>query len=208
MTEAAVARPGLFLLVSAILAGVSVWAASHLEIRSDLKELLPSDLPSVREVQKLIQRVGGDGTVLVVVQSLDGPSGLKNAESVAPELAREFAALGPSVIRSVEANVRPVQSWAENHWPLFVPLDDLRKARDTVREEIRRRKISANPLAVDLDDEEPAAPAAADKPSWMDPAQPLPRELVAKRFERYHDGFFVHPDGTSLTIILRPAGTS
>ena len=207
MTEAAVARPGSFLLVSLALAGVSVWAASHLEIRSSFQELLPSDVPSVREVQELIKRVGGDGTVLVVVQSLDGPAGLKNAESVAPELARDFLALGPSEIRAVEYNIRPVQAWYENHWPLFLSLDDLRKARDTLREEIRRRKLAANPLAVDLDEEEPA-PAPAERPAWLDPKQPLPREMIAKRFERYVHGFFVHPDHSSLTIVLRPAGTS
>jgi len=207
-TTAAVTRPWLFVLSALAIALASIWAASHLEIRSSLQELLPSDLPSVRQVQDLIKRVRGDGTVLVVVESLDGPSGLKNAEAMAPELAREFAALGPSVIRSVESNVRPVRAWYENHWPLFVPLEDLRKARDTVRDEIRKRKISANPLALNLDDEEPASAAPADTPSWMDPKQPLPREIVAKRFERYTDGFYVHPDETSLTIVLRPAGTS
>jgi len=210
MTEAAVARPGLFLLVSAILAGVSVWAASHLEIRSDLKELLPSDLPSVREVQKLIQRVGGDGTVLVVIQSLDGASGLKNAESMAPVLTRDFLALGPQEIRSVESNVLPVKAYYEEHWPLFVGLDDLTKARDTVRQEVRKRKLAANPLGGDLfeDDEAPAAQKPAETPSWMDPKQPLPRELVAQRFDRYVDGYLVHPDRSSLTLVLRPAGTS
>jgi len=209
VTEAAVARPVLFIALSVIVSGVSVWAASHLEIRSSFQELLPADMPSVREVQELIQRVGGDGTVLVVVQSLDGPSGLKNAESVAPELANDFLALGPSEIRSVEVNVRPVQTWYENHWPLFVPVEDLRKARDTLREEIRQRKIAANPLALDLDEEEPKAEPAKSGPApWLDPKQPLPREIVAQRFERYVDGFLVHPDHTSLTMVLRPAGTS
>ena len=51
VTEAAVAHPGRFLLASLALAAAAVWAASHLEIKSDFKELLPSDLPSVREVQ-------------------------------------------------------------------------------------------------------------------------------------------------------------
>jgi len=50
VTEAAVAHPGLFLAVSLLVAAVSVWAASHLEIRSSFQELLPEDLPSVREV--------------------------------------------------------------------------------------------------------------------------------------------------------------
>ncbi len=153
VTEAAVARPGTFLAVSLLIATVSVWAASHLEIRSSFQELLPEDLPSVREVKELIRRVGGDGTVLVLIESLDGPA--------------------------------------------------------AVRAEIKKRKIEANPLAVNLDDEDAPAPVAtADAPSWMDPKQPLPRDSIKQRFERYLDGFLVHPDKASLTLVLRPAGTS
>src|SRR5207237_59514 len=40
-TRAAVARPALFLGVALALAAVSVWAASHLAIRSSFQELLP-----------------------------------------------------------------------------------------------------------------------------------------------------------------------
>ena len=207
-TEAAVARPFIFLAVSLIIAAVSVWGASHLEIRSSFQELLPEDLASVREVKELIRRVGGDGTVLVMIESQDGPAGLPNAESLAQELSPEFLALGPEVIRSVESNLRQVEEWYEAHWPLFASVDDLRKARDTVREEIRKRKIEANPLAVNLDDEEEPAKPSSGTPSWMDPRQPLPREQVKQRFERYVDGFLVHPDQTSLTLVLRPAGTS
>ncbi|HEY6911155.1 MAG TPA: MMPL family transporter [Myxococcales bacterium] len=208
VTEAAVARPAAFLLASLLVAAVSVWAASHLEIRSSFQELLPSDLPSVRQVQDMIKRVGGDGTVLVSIESLDGPSGLKNAEAMAPVLARDFLALGPSVIRSVESNVRPVEAWYEDHWPLFATLDQLTEAREELRKEVRKRKIAANPLGGDLfEDEEPQA-AAGPAPQWMDPKQPLPREMVAQRFDRYVDGFLVHPDKTSLTVVLRPAGTS
>ena len=207
-TEAAVARPFIFLAVSLIIAAVSVWGASHLEIRSSFQELLPEDLASVREVKELIRRVGGDGTVLVMIESQDGPAGLPNAESLAQELSPEFLALGPEVIRSVESNLRQVEEWYEAHWPLFASVDDLRKARDTVREEIRKRKIEANPLAVNLDDEEEPAKPSSGTPSWMDPRQPLPGEQVKQRFERYVDGFLVHPDQTSLTLVLRPAGTS
>src|SRR5438093_13773003 len=109
VTEAAVARPGLFLGISLLLAAVSVWAASHLEIRSSFQELLPEDLPSVAQVKEMIRRVGGDGTVYVVVETLDG--NLKNAEELAPKLVTDFLAMGPSQIRSVDWNMKPVQQW-------------------------------------------------------------------------------------------------
>ena len=210
LTRAGLDRPIPVLLVSALVVAVCVKLASGLEIRSSFQELLPEDVPSVQEIKQLIQRVGGDGTVLVVVESLDGPSGLPRAEALAPALAREFNGMGPDQIRSVQWNMAPIRAWYETHWPLFVPLDDLRQARDAVRDEIRRRTLASNPLAVSLDDEEATAapatlPEAAD---FLDPKKPLPRERVAERFARYVDGFMVSPDHRSLTLIVRPAGTS
>ena len=192
LTKAGLNRPIPVLLVSALAVAVCVKLASGLEIRSSFQELLPEDVPSVREIKQLIQRVGGDGTVLVVVESMDGPSGLPKAEALAPALSREFVAMGPSQIRSVQSSMAPIRDWYEGHWPLFVPLEELRKARDAVRDEIRRRTMAANPLAVSLDDEEDKAPAALPEAAdFLDPKKPLPRERVAERFARYVDGFMV-----------------
>ena len=212
ITSFSIARPFLTLAGAAALGAVSIWLASGLEIRSSFQELLPSDLPSVRLIQELVKRVGGDGTVFVNVESLDGPDGLPKAEALAPKLAQDFLAMGPDQIRAVDWNVRRIETWYEEHWPLFVPVEDLRRARDAIREEIRRRTIEANPLAVQLDDEDPAPAAklAGDDPAtdWLDPNKPLPREQVRQRFARYVDGFYVHPDKGSLTIVVRPTGTS
>jgi uncharacterized protein len=209
LTRAGLNHPVPVLLLSALAVAVSVKLASGLEIRSSFQELLPEDVPSVREIKQLIQRVGGDGTVLVVVESMDGPAGLPKAEALAPALARDFIALGPTQIRSVQSSMAPIRDWYEGHWPLFVPIEELRKARDAVRDEIRRRTVAANPLAVTLDDEEETtAPALPEAAEFLDPKKPLPRERVAERFARYVDGFMVSPDHRSLTMIVRPAGTS
>jgi predicted RND superfamily exporter protein len=206
VTSAALDRPYLFLLGALLITGLSVQRASHLEVRSSFEELLPVDVPSVKQIKELAKRVGGDGTVLVVVEALDGPSGLKAAEKMADELAKDFLAMGPKEIRSVEASMAPVRDWFEDHWPLFAPLTDLIKARDSVREQVHQAKASANPLAVSLDDEE--APAAAPSNPLLDPKQKLPRELVADRFDRYVDGYMVAPDHKSITVVVRPTGTS
>src|SRR4051812_16107572 len=149
---------------------------------------------------------------MVQVEAKDA-SGLAAAEALAPKLVHDFVGLGPDKIRAVDWNVAEVRDWYAKRWPLFAPLDDLSKARDSLREEIRRRRIEANPLAVQLDDEEePAKPAAAawgPVAEWLDPKKPLPREQVLQRFARYKDGFFVFPeDQKSLTIVVRPTGTS
>jgi len=209
LTRAGLNRPVPVLFLSVLAVAVCVKLASGLEIRSSFQELLPEDVPSVREIKQLIQRVGGDGTVLVVVESMDGPAGLPKAEALAPALARDFIAMGPAQIRSVQSSMAPIRDWYESHWPLFVAVEELRKARDAVRDEIKRRTVAANPLAVSLDDEEEtAAPALPEAADFLDPKKPLPRERVAERFARYVDGFMVSPDHRSLTMIVRPAGTS
>src|SRR5438105_3299267 len=191
-------------------AAVAVWLASGLEIRSSFQELLPSDLPSVKLIQEMVKRVGGDGTVFVNVEALDGPPDLPKAEALAPKLAQDFLAMGSDQIRAVDWHVTRVENWYEEHWPLFVPLQDLQRARDAIRDEIRKRTLEVNPFAIELDEEQPPPKPAAGDPAadWLDPKKPLPRDQVRERFARYVDGFYVHPDHRSLTIVVRPTGTS
>jgi len=180
VTRAAVDHPARFLLAALLVAAVSVKLASGLEIRSSFEELLPEDVPSVREIKDLVKRVGGDGTILVVVESLEGEQGLRKAEALGDQLTKEILALEPKQIRSVQSSMAPIRDWFENHWPLFVPLADLRKARDSVRDEIKKQKAKANIFALD-DDDAPKQLAAAT-PEFLDLSKPAPKARVAERF--------------------------
>ncbi len=206
ITAASLRHPWRFLLVALTLAVGGAWLASGLEVRSSFEELLPSDVPSVAHAKELVRRVGGEGTVYVNVEALDGPQGLPRAEALALRLADEYRALGPEVIRAVEATVRPVESWYADHWPLFLDLADLRKARDELVGEIGKAKARANPLFSGLEEEEPSALEVSDP--LLDPVRPGPREQVLERFAGYRDGFMAHPDGRSVTLVARPTGTS
>jgi len=210
LTDASLRAPARFLIVAGLLTAVSVWLASGLEIRSSFEELLPSNVPSVAHVKELVRRVGGDGTVLVVIELLDPAANLHHAEEITRKLAAEYLAFGPSTIRAIEWNVEPVKRWYADHWPMFLSLDDLSEARDTLKKEVSKAKARANPLLLNLDDEpekSPPAPGPEALP-WLDPKQPLPHEKVERRFARYKDGYLVAPDGQSLTILVRPTGTA
>ena len=123
-------------------------------------------------------------------------------------LARELLALGPDQVRSVEYDVGAIQRWYTNHWPLFASVEELTAARDALREEVRRRTVEANPLALSIDDDGPGAASEGHLAQLLDPTQPLPRERIAQRFGHNESGFLTHPDRSSVTILLRPAGTS
>jgi len=237
-TELAVAHPWRVLALAALVTGLSVHLASGLEIRSNFDELLPSDIPSVAHIKEMVRRVGGDGSVLVVLSSADTPPGAKGAsgellphkaidlaaaKKLAPALVHDLLALGPDKVRAVQWNTRDVQTWYEDHWPLFVPQEDLQSALDGLRSEVRRKKIAANPLAVSIEDEDDDAPmtsvidggtaAKAAAPAsavdqWLDVDKSLPREQVAERFAQYDDGFLINKDKTALVLNVRPAGTS
>src|SRR5262249_47767270 len=43
---------------------------------------------------------------------------------------------------------------------------------------------------------------------WLDPNIKLPREQVRERFASSKDGYLLHPDGRSLTLVVRPTGTA
>jgi len=209
LTAASLHHPGRFLAVAALVTAASVALASRLEIRSSFEELLPPDLPSVRHAKELGKRVGGDGTVLVEVELLPGGD-LAHAEAMAERLGQEFRDLGPDVIRSVQTSMRRIEGWYADHWPLFLEVADLQKARDQLVAQIGAAKAQANPMLNLLGDEEEEAsgpPITVNDP-LLDPAKPAPREQVEKRFSRYRDGYMVHPDGRSVTIVVRPTGTS
>lgn len=217
LTAASLRRWRVFLACAVVATGASLWLASHLQVRSSFEELLPEDVPSVRHAKELAQRVGGDGTILVMVESLDGPGGLKRAEAMASKLTEDFRALRPGVIRAVESDVRPVERWYSDHWPMFLPLDTLRKAQGDLVGALGSAKARLNPAMNLLGDDEDALPAGELRldlagreglGDLLDPSKPGPREQVAKRFERFVDGFMVHPDRRSVTVLLRPTGTS
>src|SRR6266516_2071047 len=198
LTSASLHHPWLFVAGALTVVVAAGYLASHLEIRSSFEELLPSDVPSVREIKTLIQRVGGDGTVYVIVEAIEGGGGLPAAQALARELADDYRAMGPKVIRSVEANVRPVERWYADHWPLFIDLDDLRKARDELAHAAGQAKSSALfDLGLDEGEGEDAKPFSEEelrKIPLLDTSKPLPRDQVAQRFARYKDGFMVADD--------------
>ena len=199
-----------FLAAAFALAAVGAALASRLEIRSSFEELLPTDVPSVRHAKELARRVGGDGTVIVQVEALDGPQGLPGAEALALRLADEYRGLGAGVVRSVESSLKPIERWYADHWPLFLSTGDLRKARDELVAAIGKAKARANPMlniGGPEEGEEEETPVDVSVP-LLDPEKPGPREQVEQRFARYPGGFMVHPDHRSVTIVVRPTGTS
>src|SRR4029079_222259 len=59
-----VKRPGTVLLALVALGVVATWATTRLTIEKDQLKLISQDLPEVKEVQKVIDMVGGAGYLM------------------------------------------------------------------------------------------------------------------------------------------------
>lgn len=208
VTVLAIGHPVKFILAGLVLLAVSAKLASGLPIRSSFEELLPSNVPSVRQVKELQRRVGGDGTVLLNIEFPGGAQDLPLAEQLATELGADFQAMGPKTIRAVETNVRPIEAFYEAHWPLFLSVAELKQALTEIDTTVHKLKRKANPFRMNLGDDAAAAPPPEPDSPWLDPKSPTPKERIAARFARYQDGYLTHPDGKSLAVLVRPTGTA
>ncbi|MCB9559976.1 MAG: MMPL family transporter [Kofleriaceae bacterium] len=189
-------RRGLVVIAAAaVLFGVAVYlTAFHLPLKADFSHLLPQDAPSVRDLRKLDERVTTQDTLLILVTA-DDP---EIRARVAAQIAEAARALPPTLVSRVETDDAATRAFLRAHRHLFVPLDDLIAARDALRTRIDQAKLEANPLYVNLDEDETDADAAA--------ARQRLDELRQRRHDaeaRLDHSGYVGPDGHVQLLVVR-----
>ena len=199
-------RPGLIFLISAIVFWTCVPFAARLygDLRTDLRELLPQGAPSAVSLTELEKRIGGISLLSIVVRTDD----LKAGERFMDALAARIKALPPSIVARVHYKVDAEKEFLDRHGALYADEKDLQAARDALRTQISR----ANPLMVDLDDEDDAPKDAAKKDAApgktaMDEALDRIKEAYAK-LDRFPDGYLAGEGGHTLVMVLSPPGVA
>jgi predicted exporter len=229
VVDAAGRSPVLTLGCALLLIAGTWWYGSHLELRSDLLELLPRDSPGFLAFEHQAGRGAAGASLLVLVESPDRAQNQKLIDAVADQIEalqqRQTRcnascgdeacrkACGPELIKGIERGTKEVNTWfGHNKW-LYAGLEDLRDAEARVR----ARVAAATGLYVDLDEED--GPAAAPSSTGGGAAPPKDRgglrELRARvdralaRLDEFPGGYFSLPDGTAigLRIIGRSTGT-
>ncbi len=157
------------------------------DIRAGLQELLPSDAPSVRALEEIHARLGGQAHVTVIAESPDRAENRRFIDALA---ARITARKLPEV-RSLQGNVAAERSWARARLPLVLPRDRFDRLLDSIDGWIKAAKIKANPLYVDLDDEDHAKP---------NDLETLRKE--AAEADRFPGGYLELPDGTLVVLVI------
>lgn len=186
-------RAGTFILIALLLAAAAVPLVAQLGLNSRWEALLPEDKASVRDLERVRDRVGGLSSLTIAIES---PSeDVEAMKAFARDLAPRLEKL--PTVRSVDWNVAAMEDFVWKRRHLYADIEDLKEARDTLQERIDYEKSRANPFFVDLMDEEP----------------PDPREVVdqlrskadegREKMAKYPDGFYLHPDDDLLALFVR-----
>ena len=142
---------------AAVLAVAIYLIAYRLPLFADFSYLLPQDAPSVQDLRRLEARVKTTDIVIVIVEAATPDA----RAAAAAELAAGIRALPPMMIDGVDDSDAEVRGFLREHRHLFVPLADLRAARDALARRLHDAKLKANPLYIDLDDDAPTSGSAA-----------------------------------------------
>jgi uncharacterized protein len=78
--------PGTLLIVALVLSGFSVYLAADLKFNPKMDNLLPQNLPLIKEFNEVVDKTGGSGPLVVVLENLDPIQ----ASEVINHLARMF----------------------------------------------------------------------------------------------------------------------
>lgn len=186
-------RAGTFVLVGLLLAAAALPLVGRLGLNSRWEALLPENKPSVRDLEKVRNRVGGLSNLTVAIES---PSkDVHGMEALARALVPRLRKL--PTVRSVDWNVSAMRDFVWKHRFLYAKLDDLRAAEDALQQRIDYEKAHANPLIVDLLDEKPPDPRAV-----VQRLQHQAKQGEAK-MEKYPDGFYMNPERNLLALFVR-----
>ncbi len=137
------------------LAASLVLITTRLRLFADFSYLLPQDAPAVRDLRRLEDRLRRRTRCWCWCWAPDAAT----RATVAGEVTAAVHQLPHELVERVETDDKATRDFLRPRRHLLVPLADLESARDTLHDRIRRAKLKANPLYVDIDEES----AAEDK---------------------------------------------
>ena len=178
-------------LISLLITVVFLFQVFKLEIRTDFKELLPEKTQSVKDLNRIMERVGGLGTLSIAIESSDREANIRFVEDLVKNL---YSELGDR-IRYVDYSMKPIRDFVSSHVFLYMDLEDLNKVVDEVDKARKRALIRLSPFSFELD------PAAGRKTFRV---PDLKESRARGKLEDYPGGYYANPEQTFFAVLIRP----
>ena len=173
----------------------SALLASHLQLKTDFAELLPSGDKSVVELRRVQAELPGMESLIVNIYSDDRANNIRFADA----LLEKLQAYPKDEVGLAMAHIKEERAWFEARKGLYISLDDLQLIRDRLRIELDHAK---HPLSIDLDAPEGESLQQIQKRLQTDEAGILGPSLA----ERFSDGYFATADGKTVSLVIMPPG--
>lgn len=192
-------RAGLVLLVLSALAGVGVWAASHLALRADFRELLPPNLRSVRDLRVVDERLGGAGNFIIVAESPDFEANKAYASELASRIRSQ---VDRKYIREVEYENHAQREFFEKNKYLYADVEDLESIHNRLQAKLEFDLTCKNPLFFDFTGQ-------CDNDPGFDISD-LQEKYKSEeaRYDQHIDSHYTNAEGTLLAILVQPTSPS
>lgn len=176
---------------------VSIYLASGLKLRSSLKELLPENSPSVIQLDRMLDRVGGTSVLTVAIESPDVGANMRFVD----DLEKKLEQLPKDEVRYVMAKVDKIKEFYKDNMLHYVNYDDLVKLYSRIKRLVDYEKFKRTPFFLDLEGEEPTLSLRYDD------IEERNRKNVKMPLAVYKD-YFGGEGGRFLIVMIRPQGTS
>ncbi len=186
-------QPWLWIVAAWVIGAVAAPWVMKLGLNSGWTALLPKDRISVRDLEATEKRMVGLSTLSVVVVAKD----LKAKQDFIRDLAPKLEHLESLGVKRVDWNVSGYQTFIDKHKYLYAPLEDLEDVRDRLDNYLNYQKAKANPLFVDLIDEEDTETPESILKDVEE------KEKKDNQSERYPGGYYVHPTGYMAVLFVR-----
>jgi hypothetical protein len=184
------------IVVVIITTGISVFLASKLAIKSDLKALLPDNYQSVEELNKMLDRIGGVSSLIVVAESPNFEANKKFMDDLAVRLNQ----LPPETIRYIDYKADKVNEFYESNFLYYLNDGDLDRLYSSVERRIDYEKLRHSPIFIDLTDEDPLLSEIEEIKERNSKNYSAPLQTI----DNYYGGDW----GRMLIMIIRPYGAS
>lgn len=181
------------LLVGLLISGLSYLQVRRIHIKNNLAALLPDSQPSVQNLHKVMDKIGGTGDLIAIIETKDFEAAKRFAATLRERLAKK------DYIRYTDYRVD--MGVFKKNALLYLDKSDLEQIRSQLRERIDYEKTVANPLFVDFSDE---GPPPLDFSAYLE-------KYRGKKAEKGEgDGFhyFANKEHTMLLLVSYPAGVT
>lgn len=109
--------PGTLLIVALVLSGFSVYLAADLKFNPKMDNLLPQNLPLIKEFNEVVEKTGGLGPLVVVLENLDPIQ--------APEVINHLARMFTKIPGTEFVDSQVPKYFLNNKQLLLIPRGDL-----------------------------------------------------------------------------------